>query len=326
MSLKESHNHILIADSSPFFLRNITMLLQREGYEVSIAKDGRELLSLAIVRMPDLIMVDTALPDTTGKAICQVLRRNASTENIPTILTINDGDNVTEKDPALSGIQFLSKPLQTNTLVLTLMQMLYPSPQINQEITLLSGDRSVSWKTFVLRQIGQQRLLLQQDEWPAELAMAFQNGRKCALEYVAQDRARIEYAASIGNDLKEGLELRLDGPVKRTQQRQFFRKAVQVNVRYRFPGEFYRVTHTLDLSGGGAKLAEVPCNLGIGSEFEMILLLPEKKFTLNARIQWQRPLCHEKQEVGVIFTEIAPSEQEEIVMFLFGGLGQISPA
>ncbi|MGE5708052.1 MAG: response regulator [Bacteroidota bacterium] len=324
MNATDHHNQILVADSSAFYLRNITMLLQREGYEVVLAKDGRELLALSSARMPDLIMMDRHLPDLACQALCQALRANAPTAKTPIIVTTSESDN-TNPETLGHGVRFLTKPIQTNTLISTIIELLFPSPSLSQEIKLFSQDRSLFWKTQVLRQNSGQRLVVRQEDWPANLAMAFQTGKRCFMEYVAADRALIEYSGSIGNDLPEGLEIKLDGPIKRVQQRQFFRKNVQLNVRYRFPGDFYRVTQTIDVSGGGAKLAEVPTALGLGEEFEMILILPEKKYTLNARIQWQKALGHDRQEVGVVFTDILPSDQEEIIMFLFGGAGK-SPA
>lgn len=308
---------ILVADSSAYFLRTTTMALQREGYDVLIAKDGRELLALAS-RIPDLIMVDFRLPDISGVKVCQALNRNSPTANIPVIITLGDNENPGKDVPSTAC--FLNKPIQTGAMIQMINQRLFPAPQANQEVTLFTPNQPEKWKTTVLRQVSSKTLLVKLPNWSEEAKAHFQAGKKCLVEYVAADRALIEFAASVSNLFNTGLELRLEGAIQRRQQRQFFRKSIQLNVRYRFPGDFFRVTQTIDLSGGGAKLVGVPTTLGLGDEFEMVLILPQRQYLLQARIQWQRTLSPDKQEVGVLFIDISPQEQEEIVMFLFGGL------
>lgn len=292
------------------------MALQREGYDVLIARDGRELLAMA-THIPDLIMVDFRLPDVTGLKVCQALHRNSPTSNIPIILTLGDNDNPGKEVP--STVCLLNKPIQTGEMIQMINQRLFPAPQANQEVRLSAPNQADKWKSVVLRQVSSKTLLVKLPEWTEDAKAHFQAGKKCLVEYVAADRALIEFAASVSNLFNTGLELRLEGAIQRRQQRQFFRKTIQLNVRYRFPGDFFRVTQTIDLSGGGAKLVGVPTTLGLGDEFEMVLILPQRQYLLQARIQWQRPLSHDKQEVGVLFVDISPQEQEEIVMFLFGG-------
>ena len=67
---------------------NIYMLsrrLKREGYEVSIARTGREGVALARESLPDLIIMDLVLPEIDGFEAAQQLRGASATNHIPII-------------------------------------------------------------------------------------------------------------------------------------------------------------------------------------------------------------------------------------------------
>ena len=67
---------------------NIYMLsrwLRREGFEVSIARDGVEGLAMAREALPDLVIMDLVLPELDGFDAAQQLRAAADTRHIPII-------------------------------------------------------------------------------------------------------------------------------------------------------------------------------------------------------------------------------------------------
>ena len=53
---------ILIADDDPQILRALRITLAARGYEVLLARDGAEALSLAVDRHPDLYLLDLGMP------------------------------------------------------------------------------------------------------------------------------------------------------------------------------------------------------------------------------------------------------------------------
>ncbi|GAG49525.1 unnamed protein product, partial [marine sediment metagenome] len=60
--------------------------LRAIGFEVLEARDGREAVEIAIERLPDLIIMDIALPVMDGVAATRVLRANARTASIPVVM------------------------------------------------------------------------------------------------------------------------------------------------------------------------------------------------------------------------------------------------
>jgi DNA-binding response OmpR family regulator len=77
---------ILIADDEMDMLKVRTILLQMEGYTILTANDGVEAFDLALKNPIDLIVTDWMMPRLNGIGLCQKLRENDSTKNIPIIL------------------------------------------------------------------------------------------------------------------------------------------------------------------------------------------------------------------------------------------------
>lgn len=77
---------VLVVDDEPDIVELLSHTLEREGYEVFRAAGGMEALNEARKHLPDLIVLDLVLPDLDGFSICEILRCQPSTSEIPVIL------------------------------------------------------------------------------------------------------------------------------------------------------------------------------------------------------------------------------------------------
>ncbi|CAB1057705.1 hypothetical protein D1BOALGB6SA_2458 [Olavius sp. associated proteobacterium Delta 1] len=77
---------IMIVEDSPTILRNITDLLQNEGYETITAIDGEEALEKAVRENPDLIVLDVILPKKNGFQVCRQLKTSPATQDIKILM------------------------------------------------------------------------------------------------------------------------------------------------------------------------------------------------------------------------------------------------
>jgi pilus assembly protein CpaE len=77
---------ILIVDDDVDSLKLIGLMLQRQGYEVTVADAGNKALSKAESQRPDLIILDVMMPDMNGLEVCRRLRSNPATAEIPIIM------------------------------------------------------------------------------------------------------------------------------------------------------------------------------------------------------------------------------------------------
>src|ERR1043166_9654484 len=82
----ENEQLILIVDDQPDMLQLMSFNLQREGYRVDTASDGAVAVDKAMMRKPDLIIVDLILPEINGFSLCELFRRSPATARTPIIM------------------------------------------------------------------------------------------------------------------------------------------------------------------------------------------------------------------------------------------------
>jgi len=83
----------------------------RDEYEISVALDGIQALKRAADLLPDLILLDIQMPAMDGYEVCQRLKRNENTRNIPVIFVTSMTDEEDEiKGLALGAADYITKP------------------------------------------------------------------------------------------------------------------------------------------------------------------------------------------------------------------------
>jgi len=96
------------------------LALRRVGYNVDVAADGYEALTLARRWRPQAIVLDLRLPGMDGYEALSHLKRNPSTHDIPIIVTsahVADSEKEEKRLKALGVTSFLPKPFTVNQLV-----------------------------------------------------------------------------------------------------------------------------------------------------------------------------------------------------------------
>jgi CheY-like chemotaxis protein len=102
---------ILVIDGEQDFLDLVAHQLKDSGLEIITADNGITGLNLARRYLPDVILVDLQLPDIDGLSVCEILRRQPSTMNIPVVLvTAMSGEIIRANSVASGADHFLSKP------------------------------------------------------------------------------------------------------------------------------------------------------------------------------------------------------------------------
>ncbi|MEJ5311342.1 MAG: response regulator [Anaerolineae bacterium] len=109
---------LLIVDDA---VENLNMLdaMLRAEYRVQAARNGAVALKLANApEPPDLILLDIVMPDMDGFAVCQELKANAATRDIPVIF-ISALDDVFDKVQAfrMGGVDFITKPFHVEEVL-----------------------------------------------------------------------------------------------------------------------------------------------------------------------------------------------------------------
>jgi DNA-binding response OmpR family regulator len=109
---------VLVADDEPSIVTAVEFLLRREGYEVEIARDGREALELIEASPPDLVVLDVMMPQKSGYEICRSIRGRDDWRHIKVIMLSAKGrDAEVTKGMALGADAYVTKPFSTRDLV-----------------------------------------------------------------------------------------------------------------------------------------------------------------------------------------------------------------
>ncbi len=77
---------ILIIDDDLDTLKLVGVMLQRQGYEISAAADGRQGLAKAFAEKPDVILLDVMMPEMDGYEVARQLRKNPATQSTPILM------------------------------------------------------------------------------------------------------------------------------------------------------------------------------------------------------------------------------------------------
>ncbi len=120
---------VLVADDEPNIVISLEYLLKREGYTVTVAKDGQEALDAIALERPDLVLLDVMMPKKTGFEVCQAVRANEALQSTKILmLTAKGRDTDVAKGLALGADAYMTKPFSTRELVLRVAQMLGRAP------------------------------------------------------------------------------------------------------------------------------------------------------------------------------------------------------
>src|SRR5947209_19491607 len=109
---------ILIVEDEAALVEVLSYNLQREGYEVAIAKEGREGLRKAQTQLPDLVILDLMLPGLNGLDICRELRASPRTAGILILMLTAKGEETDQiVGFSMGADDYVTKPFSVKVLV-----------------------------------------------------------------------------------------------------------------------------------------------------------------------------------------------------------------
>lgn len=105
---------ILIIDDHPANLKLLTKMLSEHSYCVRIAPSAKLAINSIMAEPPDLILLDIKMPEMDGYEVCQQIKSNQETCDIPVIF-ISGLEDVIDKVKAfeMGGVDYIVKPFAT---------------------------------------------------------------------------------------------------------------------------------------------------------------------------------------------------------------------
>ncbi len=103
---------ILLVDDSETILMMEQMILQKESYEVVIARDGEEGIAKAVETKPDLILMDVVMPIMNGFEAVKRLRQREETKSVPIVMVTTEAEMESMEAGYVSGCSdYVVKPI-----------------------------------------------------------------------------------------------------------------------------------------------------------------------------------------------------------------------
>jgi two-component system sensor histidine kinase/response regulator len=127
----DDRKRILVADDDPAILRLVTTILEKDGYTVVPARDGREAYKL-LQRDPDFVaaILDVVMPHISGPELVRYMNTEKRLMRIPVMMMTAEQDPKLSSDSFAAGaVVFLPKPFTTTQLQIMLQMLIGKSGQ-----------------------------------------------------------------------------------------------------------------------------------------------------------------------------------------------------
>lgn len=157
--------NILVVDDTAENLRLLSTMLTQSGYTPRCVINGKMALRACNSNPPDLILLDIMMPEMNGYEVCQHLKLEAKTREIPVIF-ISAKDEVFDKVNAFAvgGVDYISKPFQFEEVLARIeshLSLRNLQKQLKEQNVLLQEE--ITSRLAVEKTIQEKNLILQQE-------------------------------------------------------------------------------------------------------------------------------------------------------------------
>jgi len=115
---------VLLVDDHAHVVRVLRLTLEREGFEVAAAGNGKEGLWIAELREPDAVVTDIQMPQMDGRELCAALDKAYPGRKFPIfVMTSMTARSEREWSSAMQNVTFLEKPVSPRELVARLVEL-----------------------------------------------------------------------------------------------------------------------------------------------------------------------------------------------------------
>lgn len=133
--------HVLVVEDEAALCELLKYNLEKEGYRVSVARDGEEALMVAAESPPDLVLLDWMLPKAPGIEVARRLRARQETRNTPIVmLTARNEEADLIRGLDVGADDYVTKPFSMSELLARLRAVMRRIRPALAEDKLARGD------------------------------------------------------------------------------------------------------------------------------------------------------------------------------------------
>ena len=132
---------ILIVEDESSFSEALQFLLEKEGFQVTVAEDGRKAIEIFELEGADLVLLDLMIPEISGTEVCRLIRTKSQVPII--MLTAKDAEIDIVVGLELGADDYVTKPYSSRELLArikaVLRRNLSGAEELIEESTLTGG-------------------------------------------------------------------------------------------------------------------------------------------------------------------------------------------
>ncbi|MCB0287852.1 MAG: response regulator [Calditrichia bacterium] len=146
---RKKNSLILIVDDIPKNIQLLGNILSNHGYNIAVATNGKQALTIIEKKLPDLVLLDVMMPEIDGFEVCQRIKDNPASREIPVIfLTAKHEVEDKIRGFEVGGSDYVTKPFETAEVIarvrthLQLKNALDTIHQYNQQLERIVDERT----------------------------------------------------------------------------------------------------------------------------------------------------------------------------------------
>jgi CheY-like chemotaxis protein len=126
-ALKQSlRARVLVVDDDPEIVTFLATLLELEGIESQVATSAAAAMEQLEHGLPNLVLLDIAMPDRDGLDLCRELKKDPRTRDLPVfVVSARPGKDVVERALAAGAEEFIRKPFENQELIARIRERLH---------------------------------------------------------------------------------------------------------------------------------------------------------------------------------------------------------
>jgi len=233
----EVRKKVLVVDDEVKIVDIIQAYLEKNGYDVKVAYNGKEALEIFGKELPSLVILDLMLPDLSGQEVCKILRKKSRVPIIMLTAKVSEVDVINGLNIGADG--YILKPFSPNELIARVTALLRRTENdtLSNIITFNNNDIVIDVLKHEVKK--QEKIInLTPKEYKILLTL---------IKYSAKLFTREELISIVFEDFYDGFDRTIDTHIKNLRQKietdsKTPKYILTVHgVGYKFGGESYEI-------------------------------------------------------------------------------------
>jgi two-component system OmpR family response regulator len=140
---------VLVVEDEESFVEALLVGLQREGFDVRVARDGAEALELFDLVQPDIVLLDLMLPKVSGIDVCRHLRARSAVPIIMVTARSSEIDTVVGLE--VGADDYVSKPCNPRELLARVRAVLRRTDARPSDVATVAGCEFAGWRLDLVK-------------------------------------------------------------------------------------------------------------------------------------------------------------------------------